>query len=253
MQKEQLLAQLASLQLSKSEAKTYLALFETGLTTAGVLVKRTGLHRAVIYDSLDRLIERNLVMKLEKAKIAHFQPLSPDRLTDYARALLANAESIAPNLQKLITQHLPEITVHEGLAAYKAFWLEAQERLPVGGTQYIAGSIGDRWFELMKPDTERYLLRRLQKKLIWKMIVYNRDEIDMGLLKKYPKLHEYRLIDRPNLVRRGNFNIIGDQSVVLHSADELLLVEVRSEAIVAVFKDLFDLLWDLGEPPLTTA
>jgi len=249
MQNEQLIAQLASLQLAKSEAKTYLALLSTGPTTAGEIIRRTGLHRAVVYASFDKLIERNLVMKFEKGKIAHFQPLSPDRLTEYAKSLVASAEAIVPSLSKLITTHLPEITVHEGIEAYRAFWLDVQERMPVGSTQYVAGSIGDRWFKLMEPVAERYTKRRMQRRIKWKMIVYQHDEIDMGLLQKYPKLHEYRLIDRPNMVRRGNFNICGDQSVVLHDATLPILVEVRSEALVAVFKDLFDLLWDLGEAP----
>lgn len=249
MQKEQLIDQLSSLQLSKSEAKTYLALLSTGPTTAGEIIRRTGLHRAVVYASFDKLIERNLVMKFEKGKIAHFQPLSPNRLTEYAKSLLASAEAMVPSLSRLMDTHLPEITVHEGLEAYRAFWLDVQERLPVGSTQYIAGSIGDRWFQLMEPVADRYTKRRMQRRITWKMIVYKRDEIDMNLLEKYPKLHEYRLIDRPNMVRRGNFNICGDQSVVLHDATQPLLVEIRSEALVAVFNDLFDLLWDVGETP----
>ena len=249
MQKEQLIDQLTALQLSKSEATTYLALLNTGPTTAGEIIRRTGLHRAVVYASFDKLIDRNLVMKFEKRKIAHFQALSPERLTEYAKSLLASAEAIVPSLSNLVAQNPTEITVHEGLEAYRNFWLDVQERMPAGSTQYVAGSIGDRWFQLMEPVAARYTKRRMQRRIKWKMIVYQKDEIDMSLLKKYPKMHEYRLINRPSMVRRGNFNICGNQSVVLHDATIPILVEVRNEALVAVFKDLFDLLWDFGESP----
>jgi len=44
--------------LTENESKTYLALLETGPSQAGVITRKTGLHRRVIYDTLEMLIKK---------------------------------------------------------------------------------------------------------------------------------------------------------------------------------------------------
>lgn len=48
--------QLQKLGFSDNEAKVYLALLEIGFTTTGAVIKKTGLHRNIVYETLDKLV-----------------------------------------------------------------------------------------------------------------------------------------------------------------------------------------------------
>lgn len=242
------ISQLEELHFSASEAKVYAALAELGQSPAGPIIKKTGLHRSVVYESLDKLVARKLVFELEKKKIATFQLTDPERLVTETTRQQRIAKDLVPILKELSSTALPEITVYEGVDSYRRFWLESTATLPVGTTDYVAGSIGDQWFEYLGPTAaKQYLKLRIKRRIKWKLLVFDKADIELELLKKYPKLHEYRLIKRPN-PRYGNFNIFENHSLVLHSATEPMIIEVKSTSLVNVFQNIFDILWETGKP-----
>ena len=61
--------ELQNLGFYKNEAKVYLALLELGFTSTGPLIKKTNLHRNIVYESLDKLITHGLVAStMQKGK-----------------------------------------------------------------------------------------------------------------------------------------------------------------------------------------
>lgn len=243
-----LISGLQELNLSSNEAAVYVALLEIGQTSAGALIKKTGLHRSVVYETLDKLIERKLVFKLTKQNIAHFQPTDPNRLLQNIKNQEELAQSLVPQLQGLIKQGLPEITVYEGIESYRRFWVDSLKRLPIGSTDYVAGSIGGPWTEYLGPVADQYFKIAKQRRISWKMVVFDQDDAEQTFLSKYPDFDwQCRLIAR-NTEKEGNFNIFGDQSVILHSATEPMIIEVKNQSLVRVFQNLFDILWELGKP-----
>ena len=72
--------QLEALGFYKNEAKVYLALLELGFCTTGPLIKKTGLHRNIVYESLDKLISHGLVSSTMQRGKKHFRTLSPARI-----------------------------------------------------------------------------------------------------------------------------------------------------------------------------
>ncbi|MFH1029971.1 MAG: helix-turn-helix domain-containing protein [bacterium] len=61
-----MLSQLEQLRFSRSEARVYAALLDVGATTAGEVIKRSGLHRNIVYECLDKLKDRKLVSQTVK-------------------------------------------------------------------------------------------------------------------------------------------------------------------------------------------
>ena len=245
---EQIIGQLQQLNLSLNEAKVYSALLEIGQTSAGVIIKNTFLHRSVVYETLDRLIARKLVIKIDKQKIAFYQVTDPSRILQNIKAQEEIALDLVPKLKDLADSKLPEIVVYEGVESYRRFWLDSVSKMFKDSTDYVAGSIGAKWFEFLGKDYKKFLESRIERGIRWKMIVFEREEMEEELLKKYPNLNEFRIINRkagPNL--DGNFNILGEESVVLHSATEPMIIEIRNPTLVKVFKNLFDILWSIGK------
>jgi len=57
---------LEELGLDKNEATVYLSLLQFGNAIAGTLIKETKLPRATVYQVLDRLAQKKLVLKIDK-------------------------------------------------------------------------------------------------------------------------------------------------------------------------------------------
>jgi sugar-specific transcriptional regulator TrmB len=242
----QIIAQLQGLNLSLNEAKVYEALLKIGQTSAGEIIRKTGLHRSVVYETLDKLIDRKLVFKIEKKNIAHFQPTDPQRILQNIKTQEEVALDLIPKLKDMINTKLPEITVYEGVEAYRRFWINSVKRLPEGATDYGAGSIGQRWWDYMGKDAQTYFKISVKKKIKWKLIIFTKTPSDVELLKKYPTLHEQRIIEK-GAASEGNFNVLGEESVVLHSATEPLIIEIKNPTLVRVFENIFRILWEKGK------
>jgi sugar-specific transcriptional regulator TrmB len=243
-----LLHRLEDIGLSPNEATVYLALLEIGQTPAGGIIKKTGLHRSIVYETLDKLIERKLAFSLKKQKITHYQPLDPERITQTVERQLALVHDLVPSLRALTEKTASEIAIYEGPEAYRRYWLEALERMPIGSTDHVAGSIGVQWYELMGADLDTYFRIALKRKISWKMIVFDLEDYEQGLTEKYPGFQfECRLIQRATL-KEGNFNILGTESIVLNSVTDPLMIEVRNPSLVRIFQNIFDILWEQGIP-----
>jgi len=72
------------------------------------------------------------------------------------------------------------------------------------------------------------------------------DEADIKELKENPEINDFRLIER-NVPKDGNFNVFGNESVILHSATEPMIIEVKNATLVKVFQNIFDILWSIGK------
>lgn len=240
-------SKLEGLHLGRSEAVVYATLLEIGQTSAGEVIKKTGLHRAIAYDALEKLIARKLVSKLKKSNITYFQPLDPERLLAGVKAEYELAQELVPQLRHLVDLTQPEIIVHEGVDSYRRFWLDSVQKLPVGSTDHVAGSVINKWLEWMGNDYKKYHRIRLQRKIKWQAVVFSTEGLELDLLRDHPELHDYRFLDKP-VEKYGNFNVWGEDTLILHAATEPLVIEIKNITLAKVFRNIFDILWDLGKP-----
>ena len=71
---------LRDIGLSMNESKVFLALVELGQSTVGNISKKCKVHRTNVYDSLEKLKEKELVMCTEKEGAKYFDAKSPKEL-----------------------------------------------------------------------------------------------------------------------------------------------------------------------------
>src|SRR3989344_282919 len=103
---------LEQLGLEKSEIKVYVTLLELGLSTTGLIVKRSGVPSSRIYDVLESLIDKGLVSYAIIKNTKHFKSANPERLyelIDEKRKILSEKEN---ELRKL----LPELKKKQQIA-----------------------------------------------------------------------------------------------------------------------------------------
>lgn len=242
----QYLSQLEELNLTSNEASVYLSLMEIGQTSAGEIIKKTNFHRSVVYETLEKLIDKKLVTKLVKNKISYFQSSDPERLIQRIKSQEEIAHNLVPFLKEISKQKLPEITVYEGVKSYQQFWLDSVQNMKRGSVDYVAGSIGGPWMEHMGALSKQYFKIAQKRNISWKMVVFDVLDYEQTFLNNYPDFNwECRLIDK-YVSKEGNFNILGDDSVILHSATEPMIIEIKNSSLVKVFRNLFDVLWEVG-------
>ena len=71
---------LQALGLSANQAQVYLILVRGGQSKAGAIIKKTGLHRNLVYTALEELLEKRLISKGSLKGIAAYKMLSPARI-----------------------------------------------------------------------------------------------------------------------------------------------------------------------------
>ena len=192
-----LLKNLQDLGFSKNLALTYLTLAEFGgQAKAGEIIKKTDLHRNLIYQCLERLIEKQLITKIEERGVAIYKLLDSTRLMNEVRQKEQLALQISEEMRAFIKHpQTQEVIVHEGLEGCRNYSFSVLEKLNHGETLRVIGSIGDKWYEFMGEDNyKRYKQLQIKKQIHWQMITYTHSAMDAVLSKESPDLCQLKLI-----------------------------------------------------------
>src|SRR3989344_1000420 len=90
--------------LTVMEAKIYDVLLQLGPSLAGLITRKSGIHRRSVYDALERLIQKGLVGYIVKNNRKYFEATNPQRLTDMLREKEATVQALLPQLQAKYNQ-----------------------------------------------------------------------------------------------------------------------------------------------------
>jgi len=135
---------LQELGLTEAESRAYLALLDTGSTTAGPLIKKTGLHRATAYQILNRLKEKGLASSVIKGKKQCFEPAHPQRLLDVLHERQESLHALLPQLQARLNagKEKQDIKVYYGIKGIRTVFDRLLEELSPNGAYYDFGVSG---------------------------------------------------------------------------------------------------------------
>ncbi|MBT6334849.1 MAG: hypothetical protein HOJ29_02555 [Candidatus Magasanikbacteria bacterium] len=129
---------LEELGFSKNEGHVYLTLFDLGKARAGEIIDITGLHRNLVYTSLEDLIFRGLVSKTMKKGVAEFSANAPEVLMEEIEKRKQTAADVIEKLKQKQIEAPREVSIHEGIESLKQLRAKAYA-LDKGETVYILG------------------------------------------------------------------------------------------------------------------
>lgn len=233
---------LEQLGFTSHEAAIYLALIEAGQTGAGELIKRTGLHRNIVYSTLDKLIAKKLVSRVIRQKTASFQVTDPNRILSDIESKRAIAANLVPSLiNKAGVKQ--EIVIYEGLDGFRSSSINIMEQMDKNSILYVLGSIGDQWYELMGTETyKRYENIRLKKKITLRMISYGESAKDRAIIEA-GKYYEVKIIPR-QFETPANTLIWNDTIALQTFAEPYSVIHIKNPALAKSYLNYFDLLWN---------
>lgn len=235
--------------LGKNEAIVYEALISQAPCKAGVLITKLEIHRNLIYQSLEKLIEKGFVTKVKERGVWTFHLTDPHALLSAFRRQESVLSTIIEQVSLHRSKSSQQIVVYEGFESYRNYWISSLERVPTGTIDYVLGGSIEmsNWMKLMGSHYKKYDELRAKKKIKWKTIQFAMTESEWELLESRPDLNEYRIIPK-DIKHVGNINIIHD-TIVLHTWEgSPRVIEIRDSLLVGMFKNYFEILWEVAKP-----
>jgi sugar-specific transcriptional regulator TrmB len=234
------ITKLEEIGLTHNEALTFTALLETGETKTGALVKKTGLHRVLIYDALESLIKKGLASYVIKENIKYFQAADPQRLLDFLKEKEETVKTFLPELallqQQAATQQ--QVSVYEGIRGLKSAMNNMLKELTSKDYHYVfaSGNMAD----TMGPYYSIYQKTKEEKKIMTHIIydVSFRKRTDVTKI-TYGKIRFFPLTPFPTDTWIYKDKVL----IVTYTAKPPIAILIVSQETANSYKKIFEQFW----------
>ncbi len=221
--------------LTENEAKVYLALVDYGPCLAGMISRRTGLHRRTVYDTTEMLIKKGLAGYILRNHRRLFQASSPKRILE---TLEEKQNLLTPIVQALEekyakTREKEETNFYKGREGLKTVFedqLNSKEILILGASPKA--------YETLQFYFHWYDKKRKQKKIKARIIAQDKS------IKRIP-LAEIRYLPE-KYTSPVAVNIYGEKTAIILWAKEPIAIVIKHQEISQGYRNYFELLWRIA-------
>ncbi len=234
------LAQLETLGLTHNEARTYKALLETGETKTGPIVKKTGLHRVLIYDALESLIKKGLASYVIKENIKYFKASDPERLVEFLDEKKDLAKELVPQLRilSLESESKQTVSIYEGIVGLKSAMNNMVKELSPGGTHYVFAS--GNMAPTMGPYYDLYQKIKIKNKIKTIVIYDETFRVHQDIIARTSgDIKFYDLGPFPTDTWIYNDKVL----IVTYTANPSVAILIQSKETAESYKKLFENFW----------
>lgn len=235
--------QLEQIGLTPNQSLVYFSLFRLGSAKAGELIKKTGLHRNLVYVALEELANKKLVMISRLGGIAVYKILSPSRLLADVQEKERAAKHVIENLALLSNRgNNQEVITYEGIDEFRRHALRSYSLAKSGGvTRYLGTS--PHWHKVIGPALEADLNRmQREKKMYMRGISKSVFPELVPYLERTKGFTEVRI--NPLVSNdANNVEILEDRVCIQSFAEPYLVVEIVNKEVADNYRSYFDFLW----------
>jgi len=229
---------LLSAGLTRTEAKLYVTLVDLGKAQAGMLSRKTGIHRRSVYDALERLIEKGLVSWIKENDKRFYTAESPEKLSDIIDLQKKELDGAIPELLLKFNEQKKkqETRFYRGVEGVRAIFedqLSESKPVYIIGASYNASSI-------LKYYMNHYTSRRIKKKLKLYLLYCGgrRDfSVPFGKTGYLPESYASPV----------STNIYADKVAIIVWGDEPVAILIKNKHVAETYKNYFDILWKLAK------
>lgn len=229
---------LIKLGLSEREAEAYLSLTSFDEATALQIARLTKEHRTNIYDSLENLIKKGLIVYSIKKGVKYYQISESEKLIDFVaekeRLVREVVIEINDKLKKRTDK--PYVEVYEGSEGFKSLlWKMLRE----GKTIYGLGA-SDEWKKRFPIEMVHYMKEREEKKLHAKLLYVK------GTKPIISSVNEIRFLP-VEFTQPSSMAIFGEYVVVFMWTEPMLATLTKSKELSNSFRNYFNVLWKIAK------
>lgn len=227
-------SKLQELGLTKNESLVYKALLEQGPSQAGLISRKTGLHRRTVYDTTEMLIKKGLIGYILKNNRRLFEAVSPQRFLDIVKEKENLISDILPEMLQVFNEkkEKQETNFYKGKQGLKTVFedqIETKKEILILGASPNA-------YEILRFYFKWFDKRRIKYRIKTKIIFTEKNEFKIPYteIKYLPQKYA-----SPVAV-----NIYGDKiAIILWSKENPLAIVIKNFEISEGYKKYFNLLW----------
>ena len=235
--------------LTQGESKVYFALLDLGSSTTGPITEKSGVAKSIIYQLLEKLIQKGLVSYITKEKTRYYQASDPHKLIEYIeeneKKLTENKnkiENLIPTLLAKQNQNKEQTaTIYEGFKGMIAVHEHTYLKLEKGDEFFYLG-IAPEQPEHFHAYWQRDHLRRAKAGIHCKLLFH--PNTDKKILKNR---NSYKLCDARYMPTEINTPawIMGykDVTVIGFPSSNPITLEIVNQEIADSFKSYFEEFW----------
>jgi len=235
---------LQELGLTSNEAEVYLTLLRSASISVNEIAEKSGLHRQVCYDALERLLEKGFVTFLVENNKKYFQALSPDRIVDYLEKKKESFQQILPDLKEitLLPKEQTKIEVVKGKNVIRIILRDVIKCLQENKGELLMWGVDEsKFLEEDKIAIEQYLRDLQRYKLKERLLAREGAKVFFSGMNS-----SYRLVNKeyfnPNPVY-----IYSGKVVQVIWGEPLHAIIISNSEIYDSYKKHFELLWKIAK------
>lgn len=233
---------LESVGMTRTEAKVYSALIDSGSALAGTIAQKSGIHRRSVYDALERLIEKGLVSFIERNSRKWFEAAPPSSILQMLDAKKDAIKGIIPEMESRLkfAKERQETTFFKGKQALRTVF---DDQIETGREIWILGASASA-HEIVKYYFPHYDKKRVERRIKSRIIVDESARQD-SYVSKVP-LSETRFLPS-RYSSPVAINIYGDNVAIVVWTEEPVAVLIRSREVADGYRKYFDLMWSIAK------
>lgn len=226
--------------LTDHEISIYQSLLDNGPLVAGIITRKTGIHRRNVYDSLERLIQKGLVGYMKENNTKVFSVTNPQLLVDKLNQQKQELELKLPELLAKYNhkEEKKETLFFRGKEGLKQIF---EDQLVVGQEILVNASSVD-VEDILKYFFPKFNKIRQDKKIPLRMLF---DEEQHTKPIDIP-LSQIRYIKEFNKSPMAQY-VYGNNVAIIVWAKDPIAILIRQKEVAQGFKNNFEVLWKLAK------
>ncbi len=233
------IAKLEKIGLNLNEAKIYISLLELGQAQAGEISKKTQINRTTVYDSLERLIQKGLVVFVISANKKVFKPVAPKNILNQIKEQESIIREILPELDGLFSQskEKEETNIYKGRKGIKNIFEDILKC-----KEYVAFGSSGNFFEVMQHDFRMFQKRKKELKINSKIILSESSRKTETVKLAYANC---RFIPNEFSAPTTTF-VFEDKVAIIIWGEAPIATLIKSKDVAKSYSNYFKLLWKIA-------
>lgn len=227
--------------IDDDQAKVYLAALELGQANMQDLARKSGVKRTSIYNFIDELIDKQLLVRSRKRKRTLYSAIHPAQLLELEKSRIAEIQRFMPELLAVFNKSKtkPRVTFYEGISGIKEvlhdMLKERQQISAFSDFKHMAEALGDYYFDVFPPE-------RARRGIVSRNIVPDTPKARKLAEKDARYLRETKFLQVPDL--KTEINIYGNK-VALNSyrSNPPFAVLIEDQGLAETLRTVWAQLW----------
>lgn len=244
---------LNTLGLTKSEAQIYLAILELGQTNVSKISHETDINRRNVYDSLSTLLDKGLIFQIIGDQKGLYSGVNPEKLMELVHSKEMQLEKILPEMRSKFNERKikENAIIYKGIDGFKNYLeniLENKQNV------YCLGAKGGWSYESLGDFVDWFASERIRHKIK----VYNlfdnemKESLNKGKKPMYSILGEQRFLPK-EFSTNSAVDVFGDQVVTFTGLspekfeNDVTLFVIQSKDLAESWKIWFQFMWNISK------